>query len=154
MLSGGPSEARVERMMNEWLMNSSRFCIAPAGDFAGNRDACYWGLPSIEASDPAFPALGYWRGYVWGPMALLTYWGLQNYDHVPLAQTGRRALCRQMTALLLAKWREGALVCENYHPAKEHLGCSPKGPGTNGAMKFYHWGALTGFISLVDAGYY
>ena len=38
MLSGGPSEARVERMMNEWLMNSSRFCIAPAsGDLQDKR---------------------------------------------------------------------------------------------------------------------
>ena len=24
----------------------------------------YWGLPSIQHADPAFPALGYWRGYV------------------------------------------------------------------------------------------
>jgi hypothetical protein len=24
------------------------------------------GLPSIEGSDAAFPALGYWRGFVWG----------------------------------------------------------------------------------------
>ena len=55
---------------------SSRFCVAPNGDFAGNSEACWWGLPSISADDAAFPALGYWRGFVWGPMALLTYWGL------------------------------------------------------------------------------
>ena len=35
----------------------------------GNDDACYYGLPSIERSDAAFKGLGYWRGYVWGPMA-------------------------------------------------------------------------------------
>ena len=56
--------------MRGWLMNSSRFCVAPHGDFAGNRDDCYWGLPSIAADDPAYPPLGYWRGFVWGPMAL------------------------------------------------------------------------------------
>ena len=30
-----------------------------------------------EGGDPAFPPLGYWRGYVWGPMAQLVYWSLQ-----------------------------------------------------------------------------
>ena len=48
-------------MMTEWLHSPKHFCIAPNGDFAGNTDSCYWGLPSIEASDPSFPALGYWR---------------------------------------------------------------------------------------------
>ena len=51
-------------MAESWLTNKSRFCVAPNGDYQGNDDTCYWGLPSIEASDPAFPALGYWRGYV------------------------------------------------------------------------------------------
>merc|ERR1711985_209679 len=65
----GPSNAQAERMTTEWLTNASRFCITPKGDFTGNTDSCYWGLPSIEADDAAFPKLGYWRGYVWGPMA-------------------------------------------------------------------------------------
>ena len=39
----------------------------------GNADSCYWGLPSIQASDPAYPPLGYWRGYVWGPMIQLVH---------------------------------------------------------------------------------
>ena len=43
-----------------------------------NASYCYYGLPSIAADDAAFPALGYWRGFVWGPMALLTYWGLSH----------------------------------------------------------------------------
>eukprot|EP00662_Eupelagonemidae_sp_cell21_P030743 gene30743-19120_t len=53
------------------------FCVAPGGDFAGNDESCWWGLPSIAASDRAFPQSGYWRGYVWGPLSILTYWGLQ-----------------------------------------------------------------------------
>ena len=44
----------------------------------GNADSCYWGLPSIQASDPAYPPLGYWRGYVWGPMIQLV--GAGNTD--------------------------------------------------------------------------
>jgi hypothetical protein len=139
-------------MMTGWLMNKSHFCVAPTGDFAGNVDTCYWGLPSIDASDKAFPALGYWRGYVWGPMAQLTYWGLQNYDHVPSARTARKALCSQMQAMMLNQWRPHRRICENFYPAKELpsgvSGCSPN------AMQMYHWGALTGFIGMVDAGYY
>ena len=45
-------------MMTEWLHDKERFCVAKDGDFAGNTDTCYWGLPSIQASDPAFPPLG------------------------------------------------------------------------------------------------
>lgn len=51
-----------------------RFCISPNGDMAGNNpNTCYWGLPSIAADDPAFPPLGYWRGFVWAPWAQLTW---------------------------------------------------------------------------------
>jgi hypothetical protein len=142
------SSERVGRLMSEWLLSKQHFCISRSGDFSGNDDACYYGLPSIDRSDPAFPKLGYWRGYVWGPMAQLTYWGLQNYRHVPEADTGRRALCSQMRTMMLEQWRNNGFICENYFPAKGHQGCSP------GAMHFYHWGALSGFISLLDAGFY
>ena len=116
----------------------------------GNRDECYWGLPSIAASDPAYPPLGYWRGYVWGPMAQLTYWGLQRYDHVPAVRAGRKALCRQMLALMLSQWRAHRHICENYNPHRtadtSHGDCS----GT----RFYHWGALTGRLTMIEEGRY
>ena len=56
-----------------------------------------WGLPSISADDPAFRAHrgAYWRGLVWGPQVLLTYWGLREYAHVPAAAAARRALVAQ-----------------------------------------------------------
>ena len=65
MMTGAATEARAASMMSGWLLNSSRFCIAPTGDFKGNSDTCYWGLLSISTDDPAFPPLGYWRGFVW-----------------------------------------------------------------------------------------
>ena len=130
MMAKVPTDAQATSMVKNWLHSPEHFCIAPNGDFAGNKDTCYWGLPSIEASDPAFPPLGYWRGYVcelltpgvqpfvgcvwivsdeWpragGPMAQLTYWSLQEYDHVPAVKSGRKALCKQMTALMLSQWR-------------------------------------------------
>ena len=64
MMAKAPTDAQATSMVKNWLHSPEHFCIAPNGDFAGNKDTCYWGLPSIEASDPAFPPLGYWRGYV------------------------------------------------------------------------------------------
>jgi putative isomerase len=105
MMAKAATDAQAEAMAKNWLLSPEHFCIAPGGDFVGNSDDCYWGLPSIQKADPAFPPLGYWRGYVWGPMAQLTYWSLQYYDHVPLVRTARKALCKQMTALMLSQWR-------------------------------------------------
>ena len=50
---------------------------------------------------------------------------------------------------MLEQWRSRGLICENFYPAKGAVpsGCSP------GAMHMYHWGALTGFIGLLEAGY-
>ena len=148
MLSGIATVGRAESMLRGWLLNASRFCITPKGDFAGNDDTCYWGLPSVSADDPAFPPLGYWRGYVWGPMALLTYWGLSHeaYLDVPLVTTARAALCKQMGALFLTQWRAHRHVCENFSPWRNATECT--------GMRFYHWGALAGFIGLLDAGFY
>ena len=57
MMSGAPTDAQAAAMVTNWLQNPDHFCIAPNGDFKGNKDTCYWGLPSIQASDPAFPPL-------------------------------------------------------------------------------------------------
>eukprot|EP01062_Namystynia_karyoxenos_P016792 TRINITY_DN16186_c0_g1_i1.p1 TRINITY_DN16186_c0_g1~~TRINITY_DN16186_c0_g1_i1.p1 ORF type:complete len:784 (+),score=289.83 TRINITY_DN16186_c0_g1_i1:70-2352(+) len=146
LLTKGPSAEQAESMMSKWMMNRTRFCITPNGDFAGNSDDCYWGLPSISADDPAFPPLGYWRGYVWGPMMQLTYWGLQRYDDVPSVRTARKALCKQMTALMLRQWGMHGHICENFGPHKDTPDCT--------GNKFYHWGALAGFISLIENGHY
>ena len=145
MLVKAPSDTRVEQMVKRWLMNSSRFCISPGGDFVGNSDDCYWGLPSISADDPAFPKLGYWRGFVWGPMAMLTWWGLREYDRVPAALQARQALARQMNTLMLTQWQINGDICENYSlltpkkmlPIDRHM-----------ARPFITEVQLTGFLSL------
>ena len=120
------------------------------GDFAGNADTCYWGLPSINAADPAYPPLGYWRGFTWGPMAQLTYWALQQYDHVPAVRQGRKALCKQMNALMLSQWDAHRHICENFNP---HKTADTSGGDCSGT-KFYHWGALTGLIAMIEDGLY
>jgi glycogen debranching enzyme len=136
------TDEQAARMAQTWLMNKSHFCIAPTGDYAGLDDTCYWGLPSIEASDPAYPKLGYWRGYIWGPQAQLTYWSLQNYDHVPAVRAGRKAMCKQLAGLMMSQWNEHRHICENYNPHKDAMSNNDKGDCSG--TRFYHWGALTG----------
>jgi len=80
----------------------------------------------------------------------LTYWGLQNYDRVPAAKAARKSLVKQARAMMLDKWRHKGQICENFYPAKS----SPNDDCSPGAMHFYHWGALSGFVSLVEEGYY
>jgi hypothetical protein len=43
------------------------------------------------------------RGYIWGPMAQLVHWSLENYDHVPAVRKGRKALVKQMGQLMLSQ---------------------------------------------------
>ena len=62
--AGAPTDEQAASMVTDWLLSPEHFCVAPAGDFAGNHDDCYWGLPSIQRADPAFPPLAYWRGFV------------------------------------------------------------------------------------------
>lgn len=150
LMAGAATDEQAKAMVTQWLLSPEHFCIAPDGDFAGNHDDCYWGLPSIERSDPAFPPLGYWRGYIWGPMAQLVYWSLQQYDHVPEVRSGRKALCKQMTALMLSQWEAHRHICENFSPHKT----ADDSKGDCSGTKFYHWGALAGMITLVEEGHY
>jgi hypothetical protein len=78
-------DATIESMVGSWLLNATRFCLSPNGEFEGKdpNDACYWGLPSVSADDLAYMATGhwnYWRGRVWGPMAQIVYWSLHEKD--------------------------------------------------------------------------
>ena len=136
------SDEQAAAMVSNWLLSPDHFCIAPEGDMAGNSDSCWWGLPSIEASDPAYPPLGYWRGYVWGPMAQLVHWSLEAYDHVPKVREARLALSAQMSAMMMDQWERGRRVCENFSPYKQ------RAPACTGDP-FYTWGALAGVISFL-----
>ena len=139
------TDAQAARMATEWATNASRFCLSASWP-AGVGDGCFWGLPSISADDPAFPALGYWRGFVWGPMAQLTFWSFREYAHVPAVAAAQAALVAQMKAAFLEQWRLHRHVCENYDPRKGATECT-------GSL-FYSWGALTALLSFEAAGVY
>ncbi|CAB9504969.1 Trehalase [Seminavis robusta] len=146
---GAASDEQVQSMMGSWMLNSSRFCITPEGDFQGNDpNVCYWGLPSISADDPTYMKANfiYWRGYSWGPMAQLVYWSLQGPKQSDIVSKAKKALCKQMESLVMSQWNLNRHICENYHPHKNASDCS----GT----RYYHWGALNGLIGMVEDGYW
>lgn len=157
-------------MMTRWLMNPKHFRVSPTGDGKGNADSCYWGLPSIAASDPAYPPLGYWRGYVWGPLSILTYWSLAEpkYAHVPEVTQGRKAMVQQLARMQqrvvrqqrkpcmvvlphvrvmpAEQWNDHRHICENFSPHKAVDECT--------GCHFYHWGALPALELLIEHGLY
>ena len=150
LLARAATDEQAERTVGAWLTNASRFGVRPndgrADAFpmpnAANHEN-YWGLPSISADDAAFPPLGYWRGYVWGPMAQLVHWSLEAYDHVPKVREARLALSKQMSAMMMDQWERRRRVCENFSPRANATECTGTG--------FYTWGALSGLVRLVDA---
>lgn len=132
LLARVPTQEQAERMIKEHFYNPEEF----------------WGeyiLPSIARNDPAFKDNHYWRGRIWAPLNFLVYLGLRNYNQ-PRA---RKDLVEKSSNLLLKSWREEKHVYENYGA---ETGC-----GDDEARKwsdpFYHWGALLGFISLIENGY-
>ena len=101
MLGGIATDAQAVAMVENWLMSKNHFCISAKGDSSGNDDICWHGLPSIARSDPAFFVNGYWRGNVWGPMSMLVFWSLLEYDHLPVVRAGRKAFVQQMETMML-----------------------------------------------------
>ena len=130
LIAGVPDQRQAQRMIDEHFYNPDEF----------------WGeymLPSIARNDVAFADNKYWRGRIWAPMNFLVYLGLRNYD-LPEA---RKDLVAKSSKLLLQSWLSETHVYENYN--------AETGQGNDAGMsdKFYHWGALLGFIGLMEEGY-
>ena len=65
---------------------------------------------------------------------------------VPAVRAARKSMCKQLTGLMLSQWHMHRHICENYNPHHDAGDCS--------GDRFYHWGGLTGLISLIEEGYY
>lgn len=99
-----------------------------------------WIIPSIARDDPAFGDQNYWRGRIWGPMNYLVYLGLCNYGD-PMV---RREFAQKSYELFLKEWREQGHVHENYNAI------TGTGDDVSNSDRFYHWGALLGFIEYLE----
>ncbi|HTW48360.1 MAG TPA: trehalase family glycosidase [Acidobacteriaceae bacterium] len=99
-----------------------------------------WVIPSIARDDPAFKDQNYWRGRIWGPMNYLVYLGLRNYDDANV----RRDFAQKSAELFLREWREHGHVHENYNAT------TGSGDDVQSSDRFYHWGALLGYIEYLE----
>jgi putative isomerase len=130
LLTGVPSQKQAERMMKEHFYNPDEFW----GE---------WIMPSIARNDSAFKDNDYWRGRIWAPMNFLVYCGMRNYN-VPVA---RKDLVEKSAKLILKSWNGEHHVYENNNSV------TGVGNDVENSDKFYHWGALLGYIALIEAGY-
>lgn len=146
---------------SEYKTCGTAACIAAAVNYTFVANLCYaydasttsswgcqYGVPSIARGDTAFVDNNYWRGRIWGPHMTLVYWGLRAYDHVPSVHAARQVLVAQGKALVEQDWAWFRHVNENMN------GWIGTGSDSGNADPFYHWGALPGFLSLVEAGFY
>jgi putative isomerase len=99
-----------------------------------------WVIPSIARNDPAFHDQNYWRGRIWGPMNYLVYLGLRNYDDPKT----RHEFARKSFDLFLKEWTEKGHVHENYNAM------TGTGDDVTSSDRFYHWGALLGYIEYME----
>jgi putative isomerase len=116
-----PEQAQI--MISKHLLNEKEFW----GDYV---------IPSIARDDAAFKDQNYWRGRIWGPMNYLVYLGLRNYDD----HETTRAFAQKSYALFLQEWNQNGHVHENYNAT------SGSGDDVGSSDRFYHWGALLGYI--------
>lgn len=127
LLAKAATPQQADRMVREHLQNPAEF----DGEFV---------LPSIARNDPAYKDQNYWRGRIWGPMNYLVYLGLRNYDQ-PAA---RKELAAKSLNLFLKEWKQNGHVHENYNAT------SGEGDDVSSSDRFYHWGALLGFLTYEE----
>ncbi len=133
LLAKAPTQDQAKRMIKEHLLNPEEF----------NGE---WMMPSIVMNDPAFKDQDYWRGRIWGPMNYLVYLGLRNYD-LPEA---RQILAAKSNRLMMENVALNGYIYENYNAITGNV----KDPAEGKRMgdNYYHWGALLGFIELMEKG--
>lgn len=127
MLAHAATREQAQEMVDRHLLNTD--------EFWGK-----WVIPSIARNDPAFKDQNYWRGRIWGPMNYLVYLGFENYE-LPKV---RDEFADKSYALFLREWKEHGHVHENYNAI---LGT---GDDVGSSDRFYHWGALLGFIKYLE----
>ena len=126
-----PSKIQAERMINEHLLNPKEF----------NSE---WMLPSISINNAAYKDQEYWRGRIWAPMNFLVYLGLLNYDLPEV----KKLLADKSEKLLMDNVNINGWIFENYNGITGNV--SNQEEGRKFGDNYYHWGALLGFIALIE----
>jgi putative isomerase len=127
LLAKAATPQQAEAMIRNHLLNPKEFW----GE---------WIIPSIARDDPAFKDQEYWRGRIWGPMNYLVYLGLRNYDDPEVS----RQFAQKSYELFLQEWKKNGHVHENYNAM------TGLGDDVRSSDRFYHWGALLGYIQYLQ----
>ncbi len=134
LLAKAATDKQASRMVKEHLLNPAEF----------NGE---WMLPSISYKSKAFQDQNYWRGRIWAPMNFLVYLGLLNYE-LPEA---RKLLVSKSNSLFTKNRELNGWIFENYNGITGNV-TNPM-EGRRMGDNYYHWGALLGFISLIENGH-
>ena len=129
LLAKVATEAQAKRMINDHLLNPEEFW----GDYV---------IPATPRNDGAFKNNEYWRGRIWGPLNFLVYLGLKEYNYPKV----RKEFAEKSKKLFLQSWLKDGYVFENYNAT------TGQGDDVLRSDKYYHWGALLGYISLIENG--
>jgi putative isomerase len=127
LLAKAATPAQADVMIKRHLLNPQEFW----GE---------WVIPAIARNDPAFKDQEYWRGRIWGPMNYLVYLGLRNYGVLEV----RAEFAQKSYGLFLKEWEGNGHVHENYNAI------TGTGDDVTSSDRFYHWGALLGFIEYLE----
>ena len=127
MMCGAATPEQARRMIDEHLLNEDEFW----GE---------WVIPCTPRNVSEFNDNTYWRGRIWGPTNFLVYLGLMNYDCAPV----REQLAEKSLKLLMKDWTVRGYIFENWNSV------TGVGDDVENSDKFYHWGALLGYISLLE----
>lgn len=127
MICGAATPEQASRMINEHLLNEDEFW----GE---------WVIPCTPRNVPEFKDNTYWRGRIWGPTNFLVYLGLMNYDCMDV----RKQVAEKSLKLLMKDWTVRGYIFENWNSV------TGVGDDVENSDKFYHWGALLGYISLLE----
>lgn len=121
------SKEQARQMIERHLLNEDEFW----GE---------WVIPCTPRNAPAFKDNYYWRGRIWGPTNFLVFLGLKNYDFPEV----RERFAAKSRNLLLKDWLKRGYVYENWNAT------TGQGDDVFSSDRFYHWGALMGYITLMD----
>ena len=127
LLAKAATPAQAKRIVEEHLLNEDEFW----GE---------WVIPMTPKSEPGYQDQSYWRGRIWGPTNFLVYMGLRNYPD----DSVRKALVEKSARLMLRGWNENGYIFENWNAI------TGEGFAPGNSDCFYHWGALLGYMSLME----
>lgn len=99
----------------------------------------FWGeypAPSVSRDHPAFPMQKYWRGSIWPPMVLWTYYALR--ESAP-SET-RWEFAERVGRMLAREWEEKGFIPENYSAIT----------GRCSGAAHYNWGVLMAIPLLCE----